>query len=261
MKSEKEINESENNLEKIVSFLDTELRIAQIKDRSCNGLQVQGNNSVKKVALVVDACIEAYKLAAKRDCQFIIAHHGIIWGGLSSITGQAYNHIKYLVKNNLNLYAAHLPLDLHPVVGNNARLASMIGLKKLVPFGLYNGVNIGYEGELETETKLDEIVKTLCLKLDTQCTVLPFGKEMVKRVAIISGGGSGELDEAIRKGVDCFLSGEPAHQNYHPALEAGINVIYAGHYYTEKPGVQALGNLLKEKFNLEIEFLDVPTGF
>ncbi|HLV31757.1 MAG TPA: Nif3-like dinuclear metal center hexameric protein [Chitinispirillaceae bacterium] len=251
----------ENNLEDIVDYLDSELKTAQIKDYSCNGLQVQGSNTVKKAALVVDACMEAYRIAVKNECQLIVAHHGIIWNGLKSVTGSVYNHIRYLIQNNLNLYASHLPLDLHPQLGNNARLASIIGLKKLEPFGLYNGINIGFEGVLPRETKLDLIVQLLCRKLGGECTVLPFGKEIVKRIAIVSGGGGGELDEAIEKGIDCFITGETSHQNYHSALEAEINVIYAGHYYTEKPGVQAIGNILEEKFNIETEFIDVPTNF
>lgn len=256
-----EDNTPGNNLEEIVEFLDFELKTAQIKDYSCNGLQVQGNRSIKKVALVVDACMEAYKIAVKKECQMIIAHHGIIWNGIKSVTGSIYNHIKYLLDKNLNLYASHLPLDLHPQLGNNAQLASFIGLKKLKPFGLYNGIDIGFEGVLSRETKLDLIVQLLCRKLGGECTVLPFGKDTVKTIGVISGDGSGELNEAIEKGIDCFITGETSHPNYHAALEANINVIYAGHYYTEKPGVQAVGNVLKEKFNLEIEFIDIPTTF
>ena len=106
---------------------------------------------------------------------------------------------------------------------------------------------------------LDDLVHFLCGKLQGECTVLPFGKEKVKRIAIVSGGAAGELNEAISKGIDCYITGEPAHQNYHPALEAKINVIYAGHYYTEKPGVQALGKALEKKFGISSVFVDIPT--
>src|SRR5690554_8228796 len=94
---------SGNNLTGIIDYLDSELKTAQIKDYSCNGLQVQGSNTVKKAALVVDACMEAYRIAVKNECQLIVAHHGIIWNGLKSVTGSVYNHIRYLIQNNLNL--------------------------------------------------------------------------------------------------------------------------------------------------------------
>ena len=139
------------NRDKLVSYLDDQLRTSQIRDVSCNGLQVQGTETVKKIALVVDASMEAYRKAAELKCQMIIAHHGIIWDGLRSISGGTYEHIKFLLDNGLNLYASHLPLDLHPQLGNNAQLASFIGLKNLKPFGTYKGIEIGFEGTLTDE--------------------------------------------------------------------------------------------------------------
>jgi dinuclear metal center YbgI/SA1388 family protein len=243
----------------LLSYLDTILKTSQIKDYSCNGLQVQGCDTIYKVALVVDASLEAYKKAVKSNCQCVIAHHGIIWDGIKSISGAAYMHIKYLLDNNLNLYASHLPLDLHPQLGNNAGLVSMLKLKNIRTFGMYKGIEIGFEGEFTKTMQMDSIVEQLCEKLDTECTVLPFGKKEIKSVAIVSGGAGSELTEAIEKGVDCYITGEPVHQNYHAALEAGINVIYAGHYHTEKPGVQALGKSITAKFGIEAEFIDIPT--
>jgi putative NIF3 family GTP cyclohydrolase 1 type 2 len=118
---------------------------------------------------------------------------------------------------------------------------------------------IGFEGFLSKEQSLDNIVQTLCEKLDTECTVLPFGSESVSRIAIVSGGASGELTEAIEKGIECYVTGEPGHANYHEALEAGINVIYCGHYHSETLGVKALGKLIENKFGIETVFLDIPT--
>lgn len=242
----------------IVSFLDKTLDTFAIKDASCNGLQVQGSAKVDKVGLAVDACMETYQLATENKCQMLITHHGIIWNGLKSISGTVYDHIHYLMQNGLNLYASHLPLDLHPQVGNNIQLAKLLRLENLKPFGMYNGIQIGYEGTLKAKTDRNDLVHQLCASLDTECTVLPFGKEELHSVAIISGGGAKELSEAIQKGVDCYITGEPIHENYHAAMEAGINVIYAGHYHTEKVGVQALGALLEKKFGIETAFLDTP---
>jgi putative NIF3 family GTP cyclohydrolase 1 type 2 len=117
---------------------------------------------------------------------------------------------------------------------------------------------IGFEGVLPSKTDRNDLVHTICEALTTECMVFPFGKELIQRVAIVSGGAAKELSEAIEKDVDCYITGEPIHENYHSAIEAGINVIYAGHYHTEKSGVQALGKLLEKEFNLETVFLDIP---
>jgi dinuclear metal center YbgI/SA1388 family protein len=235
------------------------LSIGKINDVSCNGLQVQGTSNVHRVGLAVDACMATYRLATEKACDFILVHHGIIWGGIQSISGPLHTQIRYLIQNDLNLFAAHLPLDLHPTLGNNASLASEIGLKNLIPFGNYKGTLIGFEGTFPRAIRRDTIVDTLSRALDAKCTVLPFGNERIKRAAIISGGGAGELPEAITKGIDCYITGESSHENYHAALEAGINVIYAGHYHTETGGVQHIGELINGTFGLETVFLDIPT--
>lgn len=244
----------------IVSFLDNHLRIGQISDFSCNGLQVQGAPQLTRIGLAVDGCMESFKKAVELKCQLLFVHHGIIWDGIRSIRGTVYNQIRYLFEHNLNLYAAHLPLDMHSESGNNVQLARILGLKNLQPFGFYKGNYIGYEGHLTNGLELDHLVATLCNKLDTECTVLPFGNKLIKRVALVSGGGTNELTEAISKNIDCYITGEHSHQNYHAALEAGINVIYAGHYHTEKLGVQATGTLLTQQFGIETVFIDIPTA-
>ncbi|MDG5813973.1 Nif3-like dinuclear metal center hexameric protein [Chitinispirillales bacterium ANBcel5] len=255
-------NSADNNFVKrdhLVSFLDTTLATGAIKDVSRNGLQVQGGEEIQRIALTVDACMEAYKQAVASGCQMLIAHHGIIWDGLRSITGSVYNHLKYLLDNDLNLYASHLPLDLHPSLGNNAKLAEMLGLLALKPFGWYKGMQIGFEGTLNEPVSIDAISRILTKHLDCRVSMLPFGTNNIKRVAVVSGGAAGELQEAINKGVDLFITGESSHENYHAALEAEINVIYCGHYHSEKGGVRALGELITEKFGIETVFLDIPT--
>jgi dinuclear metal center YbgI/SA1388 family protein len=244
----------------LVEFMDDFLETSQIKDASCNGLQVQGTHLIKKIGLSVDASMETYRKAFEHNCQMLIVHHGIIWDGIKSVTGAQHAHLKYLLENDMNLYASHLPLDLHPEVGNNIQLAKILSIENVRPFGLYKGTVIGYEGAFKKSISRDTLVHFLCEQLDTECTVLPFGKQSIKTIAIVSGGGSHELPEAIDKGIDCFLTGEPDHTNYHKALEAGINVIYAGHYHTEKTGVQALGALVEKEFRIQTEFLDIPTA-
>lgn len=244
--------------DQIVSWLDTLLNTKAIKDHSCNGLQVQGSDTITRIGFAVDASMQAYEAAIDNDCQMLIVHHGIIWGGIKSITGQVYNQIQYLMEGDLNLYASHLPLDMHPKIGNNIQLANMLSLGKVKPFGIYDGIEIGCEGVFTSKTERSKLVATLCDNLETECTVLPFGKEQIQTVGIFSGGTGSELTQAIEKGFDCFITGEGPHRNYHAALEAGINVIYAGHYHTEKTGVQALSKLMKKELGVDTVFLDLP---
>lgn len=244
----------------IATFLSATLDSASISDYSCNGLQVEGTGPVAKIGLAVDACMESFMAAVENNCTMLVVHHGIIWGGITSVTGRIARQLRFLFENNCALYAAHLPLDMHPQYGNNAALASLIGLSDISPFGMYKGIPIGFKGAFKKARTRDMVVDVLCRSLDTSCTVLPFGAENIRSIGVVSGGAADALDEAIACGLDCFITGESSHENYHAALEANINVIYAGHYHTEKGGVAALGKLLETTFGVETVFLDIPTG-
>jgi dinuclear metal center YbgI/SA1388 family protein len=243
----------------IVSLLDKTLKTSEISDRSVNGLQVEGADKIMKIGLAVDACLEAYKLAQKKGCQMIIVHHGIIWEGIKSITGPLYKQIEFLVRNNINLYASHLPLDCHPTLGNNIQIAKALGLTNIQPFGTYRGIKIGFEGYLKTAASVKSISDLVKRKFGGPVSSLPFGPQKIRRVAIVSGGGSSSIPEAIEKKIDLYITGESSHENHHAALEGNLNVIYGGHYHTEKAGVQAVGKFLSNKFGVETEFLDIPT--
>ncbi|MDR0331336.1 MAG: Nif3-like dinuclear metal center hexameric protein [Chitinispirillales bacterium] len=243
----------------IVSLLDKTLRTSEISDRSVNGLQVEGVSEVARVGLAVDACLEAYKLAHAKGCQMVIAHHGIIWEGIKSIRGPLYRQIEFLVKSGVSLYASHLPLDLHPTLGNNARIAKALGLKNIAPFGVYRGGCIGFEGSFPAPVTLKSVADLVKKRFGGPTSALPFGPPKIRRAAIISGGGTAALPEAIEKKIDLFVTGESSHENHHAALEGKINVVYGGHYHTEKPGVIALGEFLNKKFGIDAVFLDVPT--
>jgi dinuclear metal center YbgI/SA1388 family protein len=243
----------------IVKYLNTFLEIEKIKDSSCNGLQVQGLKSIKRIGLAVDACMAAYKKAAAKKCQMVIVHHGLIWNGLTSIRGAEYEQVRYLLEHGLNLYAAHLPLDMHPEVGNNIMLAKALKLSSVKPFGKYKDNFIGYEGVLPAPYTLDGLGRACKRILGGSFSTLPFGKKKCRTIAIVSGGGSDAIPEAIDKGIDCFVTGEPSHWNHHAALESRLNVLYLGHYHSEKPGVKALGKKLEKEFDVETMFVDEPT--
>ena len=243
----------------IVSILDKTLRTSEIADSSVNGLQVEGATEITRVGLTVDASLEAYKLAQQKGCQMVIAHHGLIWDGLRRITGPVYRHIEFLVKNGINLYVSHLPLDMHPLLGNNILLARALGLKNLQPFGVYHGSHIGFEGRLSKTGSVRSVSDILRKVCGGPVSALPFGPAKIRRVAVVAGRGRSALPEAIEKKIDLFVTGEVVHETHHEALEGNINVIYGGHYHTEKSGVLAAGDFLNKKFGIDAVFLDVPT--
>ena len=231
-------------------------------DSSLNGLQVdRGQPEIRKVAFAVDACIAAFKLAADWGADLLCVHHGLFWGKELRLTGAHRERIKFLLDRDLALYAVHLPLDLHPEIGNNAGIARSLGLEDVRPFGSYRGFEIGYQGRLPQSLKLFEIAKKLFGPEPKLTGLLPFGKDLVSTVGIISGGGAREVDEAINKGLDLYITGESAHSIYHLCQEAGINVLFGGHYCTEVWGVRLLAEKTSKETGLETRFFDIPTGY
>ena len=243
----------------LVTYLNDYLENNAIHDSSSNGLQVTGAPVISKIGLAVDASLETYRLAVQAGCQMLIVHHGLIWNGIKYVTGRNYDHLAYLLKHNLNLFASHLPLDRHAEIGNNIQLAHLIGLKKTRRCFSYEGIDIGYRGILSTSQTVQQIAGRLAATIGGKQIILPFGKRPNKTIGIVSGGASDMVGTAIEYGLDCFITGESAHHNHHQAREAGINVIYGGHYHTETCGVKALGEQLEKRFSLQTVFIDVPT--
>ena len=243
-------------LEKFVGFLNDYLRISEWSEASKNGLQVEGKKEVRRVAFAVDACMECFEKAKELDADMIVVHHGLVWGGIEYVTGIIAKRLKFLLENGISLYAAHLPLDAHPEIGNNVKLLEIVGAKPEEPFGIYHGKTIGFAGRLNTS--LDKIVQSIEQNLG-KARVLDFGGCDVRKIGAISGRGSFALPEAAEREIDTVITGEAEHSAYHVAKELGINVIFAGHYATETLGVKALAKVVEE-LGLETFFIDVPTG-
>ncbi|ACJ17222.1 Hypothetical NGG1p interacting factor 3 [Thermococcus onnurineus NA1] len=246
--------------DEIVAFLNEYLNINAFPDKSKNGLQVEGKEEVERIAFAVDTTLRTIKRAARAKADMMIVHHGMIWGGIDYVTGVTYRRLKALFDAGINLYVAHVPLDAHPEVGNNVQLLKLLGLEPKEPFGEYGGVTIGYIGEFEETKPVEEVAQVLAEKLDTTVKTYEFGVREIRRVGAITGAGGFALEEAKRKNVDLFVLGEFTHANYLTALDLGISVAVAGHYKTETLGVKALMPLVKEKFDVEVFFIDEPTG-
>jgi dinuclear metal center YbgI/SA1388 family protein len=245
-------------LNQIVRFLNKELAIRSIKDSSRNGLQAKGKSDVKKIAVGVDACLELFEKAKQKNCELVIVHHGLIWKGKKEREPLTKIRIGYLKKNRMSLYACHLPLDKHATLGNNAQLTKLLSLKNVKSFAKYHGVNIGFFGNLRTN--IQDLSWQLEHSLRTKCTVHAFGPKMTRKIGIVSGGAADMIFECKRLGIDTYITGETRHSYYHAAKELRMNVIYAGHYKTETAGVIAVGEFLKQKFNIETVFIDAPTN-
>lgn len=240
----------------IAEFLNEELKINEFEDDANNGLQMENCGEIKKVGFAVDASLETFQKAQELGCQMLVTHHGMTYRGLTHITNHHYQRFKYLIENNLAVYCAHLPLDAHSVYGNNVKIANLLGLKNVKGFGEHHNKPIGFQGEFSGTL---ENVKKLLEENGMKTRSLDFGTKEIKTIAIVSGGAADNTFEAIQKDVDLYITGESAQWLHHLAKENKINVIFGGHYETEVFGVKALMQLIKEKYNLEVEFIDVPT--
>ncbi len=230
-------------------------------DPSKNGLQADNaGGGVSRVAFAVDACLEAVQRASAAGAGMLVVHHGLFWRDAEPVVGAHYRRIKALLDADMALYASHLPLDAHPVSGNNAGLAARLGLEGLEPFGEWHGATIGLRGSVPGGISLAEVLARLDPDRTMSPRVLPFGPTRIASVAVVSGGGADELYQAIERGVDCFVTGEIGHEEYHHALENGITVVAAGHYATETVGPRLVMAEFARDTGVDSIFIDVPTG-
>ncbi len=246
----------------LAAYLDQLLNVKAIRDGGYNGLQVAHQaKEITKAAFAVDACLDSFRGTAEAGAQILIVHHGMMWDKLGPLVGATYERIRFLITHDLALYAAHLPLDLHPELGHNAQIAKMLQLQDIQPFGEYRGQYVGFCGRLPQPVDFDTFCRDYERLNRGPIQALGFGKKLVSSVAILSGDGAVACDEAIAKDMDVFITGETNYIAYYPVKENKLNLIYGGHYHTEKFGMFALADHLQEKFGLETVFLDYPIGF
>ena len=250
------------SLAEVVDYLDHYLRIAEFPDsaNALNGLQVENSGTVTGIVAAVDASQQTIDAAVASTTRstLLLVHHGLFWDGNQPFTGRRYRRVKALFDHDAALYSAHIPLDAHPEVGNNAVLADMMGILDPVPFTDYRGVPFGAAGHLIMPR--DRLVGLLEQKLGTRAHLIAGGPDTTTRVGVITGAGGSAIKDAIDAGLDTFITGEVAHHAAFDALEGGINLIHAGHYATETVGVKALAEHLAERFGVPWEFQDHPTG-
>jgi dinuclear metal center YbgI/SA1388 family protein len=247
-------------LAEIVKYCDRLLRTPEIKDYDGaeNGLQVENSGTVTRIAACVDATPKTVALAVGARADLMIVHHGLFWSARQPWTGANYRLLRALMKNNVAVYSSHLPLDAHPVFGNNARLCKALGFRNLRPFFTFKEQALG----LRTQTTIDreELRRRLGNVLRGEAMLIAGGPKTCRAVGVVTGGAGSELKKAADEGVDTFITGEGPHWTFALAEELGVNVFYGGHYATETFGVKALAKHLSNRFKVPWEFLDYPTG-
>ncbi len=249
------------DLEEIVNFCDALLDAQAFEDYCPNGLQVPGRDQVAVLVSGVSASLELFERAGELDADLILAHHGLIWGrSPTAIDRAAKRRLELLFNRDCSLLAYHLPLDGHAEIGNNALIAAAIGCETHQPFGQFGATTIGVAGFFGGDgVNIAELTaRTAAACGGREPLVFDTGPQRVTSVAIVSGAGSPYLDEAIAAGFDAFITGEPAERVMNQSREGGIHFIAAGHYATETLGVQRLGELIAERFDVQHQFVDLP---
>ncbi len=246
-------------LAELVSYLERYLEIDAVTDYGPNGLQVEGRERVAKLVTGVSACAELFERAAGAGADSVLVHHGIFWKGAPpQLTGFRFRRVAGLVRSGLSLLAYHLPLDRHLEVGNNAVAARRLGLVDVEPFGLHQGVAIGVRGRFAEPLEAAELIARCARVFGSEPLAFAAGPAEISTLGIVSGAAEDLIHEAVAAGLDAYLTGEASEWVMNVARESGIHFLAAGHYATERLGVEALGRHLGERFGIEVEFIDVP---
>jgi dinuclear metal center YbgI/SA1388 family protein len=248
------------SLRKIVDYTNDFLRIREIGDwdNALNGLQIENSGDVTKIGASVDASTRVLTAAAKQNVDLLIVHHGLFWQGLQPVTGGLRRQLNLAFENNIALYSAHLPLDLHSEVGNNAQLAAALGLTSIQSFFEEKGQLIGVKARISLPR--DEVDRKLQKALPGPVKAFMFGPKKTGTIGIITGGAGSEIYKIAQEGIDTFITGEAPHWAAVAADELGMNLLLGGHYATEVFGVKALAAHLSKRFKIPWAFIDCPTG-
>jgi dinuclear metal center YbgI/SA1388 family protein len=254
------------SLEAVVDFLDRELKTREVPDYpgALNGLQAQNNGTVTHVAAAVDCSAVAMRSAAERGADLLLVHHGMFWGGAAPLVGAAYDRARLVVEKNIAVYSSHIPLDLHPVWGNNVLLAKELGLEASSGFAMMRGVAVGVSGEADVATSaLKDRATGFSARFGTTLVSTPLrDNQRTRRWAICTGAGASPetMREAANLGIDTLIVGEGPHHTAVQAADSGLTIMYLGHYATETLGVRALALELANRFSIRSSFVEAPTG-
>ena len=246
------------SLSAVTSYLNDVLRIREIGDwpNALNGLQIENSGRVTKIGAAVDVSTRVVKAAGKRDVDLLIVHHGLFWPGLQPITGSLHRQLRLAFEHDIALYSAHLPLDVHPKLGNNAQLAAAIGVRSTKAFLEEKGQPIGLKSR--TSVPRDELIRKLRKALSGPVKQFNFGPKKTNTIGVVTGAAGSEIYRVAEHKIDTFITGEAPHWAAVAAEELGINLLLGGHYATETFGVKALAAHLSKRFKLPLGISRFP---
>jgi len=248
------------SLSTIVSYAERFLRVRKVGDWdiALNGLQIENSGRVTRTGAAVDVSTRVLREATNKNVDLLIVHHGLFWPGLQPIRGVLRQKLWLAFENDLALYGAHLPLDIHSKVGNNAQLAAALGLKSVQSFLEEKGQPVGLK--IRASLPRSELVRKLRMAVDGSVKVFDFGPKQTRVIGIVTGAAGSEIYRVADERIDTFITGEAPHWAAVAAEELGVNLLLGGHYATEVFGVKALAAHLSKRFRTPWEFIDRPTG-
>jgi len=248
------------SLTQIVNYTDRFLRVRDVGDwdTALNGLQIENSGHVTRLGAAVDVSTRVLSEAGEKKIDLLIVHHGLFWPGLQPVRNALRRQLQFAFENNIALYGAHLPLDIHPKVGNNAQLVAALGLKSVEPFLEEKGQPVGLK--VPASMPCSELVRRLRRALNGPVQIFHFGPKQTRIIGIVTGGAGSDIYRVAQENVDTFITGEAPHWAAVAAEELGMNLLLGGHYATEVFGVKALAAHLSKKFGIPWEFIHCPTG-
>ncbi len=238
----------------IDAYLNVLLDVGSFKDYGPNGLQVQGRAEIRRLISGVTASLALIDAAIEARADALLVHHGLFWRGQDGrLTGWLGERVRRLMVNQISLFAYHLPLDAHPIWGNNTQLGKRLGFETESRFGEQNLACLA-----STHTTLTELGCRVQQTLDRDPVIVAGDGREIRRVAWCTGGAQGYFEDAIRAGADAFITGEISEPQAHLARETGVAFLGCGHHATERFGAPALGAHLAGHFALDHSFIDIP---
>ena len=248
------------SLSEVVSYTDRFLRIRGVGDwdNALNGLQIENSGRITRIGAAVDGSTRVLTEARKKNVDFLIVHHGLFWLGLQPLRGALRRQVRLAFETDMALYSAHLPLDIHPKVGNNAQLVAALGLKSPQPFLEEKSQPVGLK--VRASLPRSELVRKLQKALNGPLKVFGSGPKQTRSIGVVTGAAGSEIHRIADEGIDTFITGEAPHWAAVAAEELGMNLLLGGHYATEVFGVKALAAHLSKRFRIPWEFIDCPTG-
>ncbi len=243
-------------LNTLVAECDRHLDAARISDYCPNGLQVEGRAEVRRIVSGVTASQALLDAAVEAQADLVLVHHGYFWKSENPcVVGMKQRRLKTLLTHDISLVAYHLPLDVHPELGNNVQLARRLGLHIEGALEPGNPRSVGLVGSLAQTLEPAAFAAQVAQVLGRAPLLIDAGRP-IRRVGWCTGAAQGYIEQALAAGVDAYLSGEVSESTVHSARENGISYLAAGHHATERYGVQALGEWLAERFGIEHRFVD-----